>query len=94
MNSVKHFLLAAFLVFSAGCATQTRDVDQARSYRLGLASHLGISQEQIRVEPSRGVTNVTFFGIQSDADRQRIATDLTTLNRNNPKMNPLKWSFQ
>ena len=94
MKIARHLLLATFLVFSAGCATQTRDVDQARSYRLGLASHLGIAQEQIRVDPSRGVTHVTIFGIQSDADRERIAADLTTLNKNNPRMNPLKWTFQ
>ena len=85
-------LLAALAAFGA-CAPQKRDIDQARNYRMGLAPALGLSREQIRVEPGFGVINVTIYSVQSEAERARIAADFTTLNRNNPKLDPIKWTF-
>jgi len=91
-NSANVLLLAALLAFSA-CAPQKHDIEEARSYRMGLAPVLGLAREQVLVEAGYGVTNVTIYGVQSQAERARIAADLVTLNKNNPKMNPLKWTF-
>lgn len=91
-NSANVLLLAALLALSA-CAPQKRDIDQARSYRMGLAPALGLAREQVRIDPGFGVVNVTIYGVQSEAERARIAGDLATLNKNNPKLNPLKWTF-
>jgi hypothetical protein len=59
-----------------------------------LAAHLGLAQEQVHIEPGYGVTYVTILGVSGKEDRQRIAIDLATLNRNNSKINPLRWTFQ
>ena len=41
-----------------------------------------------------GVAYVTISGVQLASERERIAADLTTLNKNNPKLDPLKWTFR
>jgi hypothetical protein len=75
-------------------AIQTRDIQQADAYRQALPGHLGLPPQQIRVEPGSGVTQVTISGITADAERQRIGTELATLNSKNPQLSPLKWRFQ
>ncbi|KAF0178880.1 MAG: hypothetical protein FD161_1639 [Limisphaerales bacterium] len=75
-------------------AIQTRDIQQADAYRKALPGHLGLPSQQVRVEPGSGVTHVTVSGVASETERQRIATDLATLNSKNPQLSPLKWRFQ
>ena len=102
-------LLCALGILLAGCksyresvrdvshgvgAITIRDIHEADTYRKVLPDHLGISAEQVRVEPGSGVTHVTILGITSDTERQRIAGELATLSSKNPQLNPLKWTFQ
>ena len=75
-------------------AIQTRDIQQADAYRKTLPGHLGLSPRQIRVEAGSGATQVTISGVGAEAERQRIATELATLNSKNPQLSPLKWRFQ
>jgi hypothetical protein len=77
-----------------GCAANPKDIKQANNYRLGLAGHLGLAQEQVNVTAGSGVTYVTISGVQLAAERERIAADLTTLNKNNPKLDQLSWTFR
>lgn len=74
-------------------AIQIRDIQQADAYRKALPEHLGLTPKQVLVEAGSGVTYVTIRGVASDAERQRIATELATLNSKNPQLNPLKWNF-
>lgn len=95
MNNIHRLLsisLASLLL--SGCAVSSKDIKQANNYQMGLASHLGIAPEQVTVTPGAGVAHVTITGIQSASDRERIAADLATLNKNNPKLDPLRWSFR
>jgi tRNA pseudouridine-54 N-methylase len=75
-------------------AIQTRDIQQADAYRKALPGHLGLSSQQVRVEPGSGVTHVTITRVVTETERHRIATELTTLNTKNPQLSPLKWRFQ
>lgn len=75
-------------------AIQTRDIQQADAYRKALPGHLGLSSQQVRVDAGPGVTHVTIAGVAAETERQRIATELTTLNTKNPQLSPLKWRFQ
>ena len=77
-----------------GCEATNKDIKQANNYRMGLAGHLGLSPDQINVTPGAGVAYVTISGVDLESERERIAADLTTLNKNNPKLDPLKWSFR
>ncbi len=110
MNTTPKFLTFAFAsLVLVGCesyrdtvrgvgsgmgAIQTRDIQQADAYRKALPGHLGLAPQQIRVEPGSGVTHVTISGVAAETERQRIATDLETLNSKNPQLSPLKWRFQ
>jgi len=75
-------------------AITTKDAYDADSYRKVLPGHLGLPPQQVRVEAGAGVTHVTILGVKSESERQRIASELSTLNAKNPKMNPLKWTFE
>ena len=75
-------------------AIQIRDIRQADAYRKALPGHLGLPSQQVRVEPGSGVTHVTISGVAAETERQRIATELATLNSKNPQLSPLKWRFQ
>jgi len=95
MNTI-HRPLMIFLACLAilGCEVTKKDIQQADNYRMGLAAHLGLAPEQINVTAGSGVTHVTISGVQLASERERIAADLTTLNKNNPKLYPLSWSFR
>jgi outer membrane murein-binding lipoprotein Lpp len=75
-------------------AIQTRDIQQADAYRKSLPGHLGLASKQVRVEPGSGITHVTISGVTDEVQRQRIATELATLNSKNPQLSPLKWRFE
>src|SRR5436309_2351909 len=75
-------------------AIETRDIQEANEYRKVLASHLGLSDGQVRVAPGTGVTNVAISGISSPAEKERITTAIASLNAKNPQLNPLKLNFQ
>jgi hypothetical protein len=74
-------------------AIQTRDIQQANAYRKMLASHLGLSDGQVRVSPGSGVTNVSVSGITTPGERERITAAIASLNSQNPQLNPLRLSF-
>jgi len=95
MNTIRSLLLISFasLVLS-GCAVSTKDIKEANNYQMGLAAHLGIAPEQVTVTPGPGVAHVVITGVESATDRERIAADLTTLNKNNPKLDPMRWTFR
>ena len=95
MNTI-HRLLMIILASLAlvGCEVTKKDTKQADNYRMGLASHLGIAPEQINVTAGSGVTYLTISGVELASERERIAADLRTLNKNNPKLDPLKWTFR
>jgi predicted component of type VI protein secretion system len=95
MNTI-HRLLMVFLASLAllGCEATKKDIKQADNYRMELAAHLGLAPEQVNVTAGSGVTYVTISGVQLASERERIAADLTTLNKNNPKLDPLKWTFR
>jgi predicted component of type VI protein secretion system len=95
MNRI-HRLLIIFLasLVLVGCEATKKDIKEANNYRLGLAGHLGLSPEQVNVTAGSGATYVTISGVQLASERERIAADLTTLNKNNPKLDPLKWTFR
>jgi hypothetical protein len=95
MNTIRRFLtiiLASLALM--GCEVTKQDIKQADNYRMGLAAHLGLAPEQISVAAGSGVTHVTISGVQLASERERIAADLTTLNKNNPKLDPLNWTFK
>jgi len=75
-------------------AIEPRDIQQADAYRQALPGHLGLSADQVVVEPGSGETNVTISGVGSDSEQQRISSALESLNAQNPQLNPLKWSFK
>jgi len=77
-----------------GCEVAKKDIKDADNYRMGLAAHLGLAQEQVSVTAGSGVTHVTISGVQLASERERIAEDLKTLNKNNPKFDPLSWTFK
>jgi len=95
MNTI-HRLLIVFLasLTLAGCEATKKDIKEANNYRMELAAHLGLAQEQVNVTAGSGVTYVTISGVQLASERERIAADLTTLNKNNPKLDPLRWTFR
>jgi hypothetical protein len=95
MNTIQRFsmvILASLVLI--GCEATSQDVKQAKNYRLGLAPHLGLSPEQVTVTPGHGVVYITISGVQLASDRERIVEDLKTLNQNNPKLDPLRWTFR
>lgn len=77
-----------------GCEVTRKDIKQADNYRMGLASSLGLSPEQVSVTAGSGVIYVTISGVQLASQREQIVADLTTLNKNNPKLDPLHWTFK
>jgi predicted component of type VI protein secretion system len=95
MNTIHRLLLIplASLVL-IGCAVTEKDTKQANNYRMELAAHLGLAPEQVSVTPGSGVAYVTISGVELASERERIAADLTTLNKNNPKLDTLKWTFR
>ena len=95
MNNIHRLIMItlASLVL-VGCEATKEDVKQADNYRMGLAAHLGLAPEQISVTPGSGVVYVTISGVQLASERERIAADLTTLNKNNPKLDSLSWTFK
>ncbi len=95
MNTIPRHLLALSVCLSlVGCAATPKDIKQANNYRMGLAAHLGLAPEQVTVAPGRGVAYVTISGVQLTSEKERIAADLTTINKNNPKLDKLSWSFK
>jgi predicted component of type VI protein secretion system len=95
MKTTHRFLMIILASLAlVGCEATKKDIKQADNYRLGLASHLGISEDQISVTAGSGVTYVTISGVELASERERIAADLRTLNKNNPKLDPLKWTFR
>ncbi|MEI6350917.1 MAG: hypothetical protein WCP06_07410 [Verrucomicrobiota bacterium] len=75
-------------------APQVSQAEQTDAFRKALSNHLKLRPEQIRVEAGSGATHVIFFGVGADSERQRIARELEILNSQNPRLNPLKWTFQ
>ena len=64
-------------------AIQIRDIRQADVYRQTLPGYLKLAPEQVRVEPSSGVSDVTITGVSTDAERQRITAAVADLNTQN-----------
>lgn len=73
---------------------QTKDVQQADAYRKALPGHFGLLPHQVHVEPGSGVTKVTIFGVNAEAERKRITDAVDSLNKQNPQLNPLRLRFQ
>ena len=95
MNTIHRLPLVVLASLALlGCEATSQDIKQAKNYRLGLAPNLGLAPEQVTITPGHGVIYVKISGVTLAADRERIVEDLKTLNSNNPKLDPLRWSFQ
>jgi hypothetical protein len=75
-------------------AIEPRDIQQADAYRKALPGHLGLAPEQINVTAGSGITEVRISGVTADSDRQRITSAISSLNSQNPQLNPLHLTFQ
>jgi hypothetical protein len=95
MHTIQRLLviILASLAF-LGCEATKVDIKEADNYRMGLATNLGLSPDQINVTPGSGVIYVTISGVVLASERERIVADLKTLNKNNPKLDPLSWTFR
>ena len=73
---------------------QTRDIQRADAYREALPRHLGLSPDQIRVEPGSTSIIVTVLRVNSDVQRKTITDAISALNFQNPGLNPLNVRFK
>jgi len=75
-------------------AIEISDIRQANQLQDELPAYLNLPASRVRVEAGSGVTHVAIYGVASAADQQTITNKIQDLQKQNPKMNPIKLRFE